>query len=170
MKKIIFTLLFVCTCICSFAGNPMKVVNGNNKFLKEDATATVSIDWSQAQWNYEKPLTDQWGDSYQKLTTLGEQAFIEGFNEKSKKLKIQEGDAKYRIEVKISNVDKFYSVMSLVPGNKHKVWGKILVVDIQTGTTVCEADFKELQGGRDFSIDNSFAKCMKDLGKATAKL
>ena len=170
MKKLLITLLVMCTCIGAYAGNPMKVTSGNGKFLKEDATATVGIDWTQAQWNNEKPLTDQWGDEYQKLIADGEKAFIQAFNENSKKLKINDTNAKYRIEVKITNVDKYYGVMSLVPGYKHKVWGSIAVVDILTKTTVCEANFDELTGGRDFAIDDSFIKCMADLGKAVAKI
>ena len=108
-------MLMVCTFISVYAGNPMKVTSGNGKFLKDAATATVSFDWSQAQWNNEKPLTDQWGDEYQKLVEAGEKAFKEGFNENSKKVKIAEADAKYRIEIKITNMDKYYGVMSLVP-------------------------------------------------------
>lgn len=170
MKKFFISMLMVCTFISVYAGNPMKVTSGNGKFLKDAATATVSFDWSQAQWNNEKPLTDQWGDEYQKLVEAGEKAFKEGFNENSKKVKIAEADAKYRIEIKITNMDKYYGVMSLVPGYKHKTWGTVAVIDILTNTAVCEAAFEELTGGRDFTIDDSFLKCMSDLGKAIAKI
>ena len=104
MKKLLFTMLMLCTIIGAYAGNPMKVTNGNGKFLKEAATATVTFDWSQAQWNNEKPLTDQWGEDYQKLIEAGEKAFKEGFNENSKKVKIADGEVKYRFDVKITNI------------------------------------------------------------------
>lgn len=170
MKKLFISMLMVCTFIGAFAGNPMKVTSGNGKFLKEVATATVSFDWSQAQWNNEKPLTAEWGDEYQKLIAAGEKAFIQGFNENSKKVKINDVPGQYSIEVKITNLDKFYSVMSLIAGWKHKAWGTIVIVDVSTRTTVCEATFEELSGGRDFAIDDSFLKCMSDLGKAIAKI
>lgn len=169
MKKLAITMLVLCTCIGAYAGNPMKVTSGNGKFLKETATATVTFDWSQAQWNNEKPLAEQWGDEYQKLVAAGEKAFKEGFNENSKKVKIADSDAKYRFDVKITNLDKYYGVMSLVPGYKHKAWGTITVVDVLTNAAVCEMTFEELTGGRDFAIDDSFIKCMSDLGKAVAK-
>lgn len=170
MKKLLFTMLMLCTIIGAYAGNPMKVTNGNGKFLKEAATATVTFDWSQAQWNNEKPLTDQWGEDYQKLIEAGEKAFKEGFNENSKKVKIADGEVKYRFDVKITNMDKYYGVMSLVPGYKHKTWGTIAVVDVSSNAPVCEVTFEELTGGRDFAIDDSFLKCMSDLGKALAKI
>ena len=100
---------------------------------------------------------------------VAEKAFKDGFNENSKKVKIADSDAKYRFDVKITNLDKYYGVMSLVPGYKHKAWGTITVVDVLTNATVCEMTFEELTGGRDFAIDDSFIKCMSDLGKAVAK-
>ena len=60
--------------------------------------------------------------------------------------------------------------MSLVPGHKHKVWGTVAVIDVLTNSAVCEATFEELTGGRDFAIDDSFFKCMSDLGKAVSKI
>ena len=67
-------------------------------------------------------------------------------------------------------MDKYYGVMSLVPGYKHKTWGTIAVVDVSTNAPVCEVTFEELTGGGDFAIDDSFLKCMSDLGKALAKI
>ena len=81
-----------------------------------------------------------------------------------------DGEVKYRFDVKITNMDKYYGVMSLVPGYKHKTWGTIAVVDVSTNAPVCEVTFEELTGGRDFAIDDSFLKCMSDLGKALAKI
>lgn len=172
MKKLLISLLLVTTFVGALAGNPMRVTSGNGSFLKESASATATFDWSQTQWDYTIPLTEQWGNEYNKLIKLGERAFIEGFNENSKKLKIQDTDGQYRIQVSVTNVDKFYSAVSLsiVPGYKHKVWGKIVVVDVLTNAVICEIAFDELTGGRDFLVDDSFIRCMSDLGKAMAKI
>lgn len=61
----------------------------------------------------------------------GKAQFIEGFNKKSKKIMIvqDESSADYIMFIKFTNFDKFYSMMSIVPGNKHRISGEIIVKD-----------------------------------------
>lgn len=70
--------------------------------------------------------------------------------------------------VKFSNFDKFFSAMSIVPGNKHKIWGEITVVDKKTNEVICVFKVDEFKGGRDFSIFDSFKESMSDLGSDLA--
>ena len=110
-------------------------------------------------------------EEYDAYVENGEAQFIEGVNKKSKKVVIVKDDssADYIMTIKFSNFDKFFSVMSLVPGNKHKIWGEIIVKDKKTGEVICTYIVKEFKGGRDFSIFDSFKESMLDLGSELAE-
>lgn len=137
--------------------------------MKNDATVNVVLNWKDAKWNNEIPIKEQWGDEYQAYVERGEEFFIKGFNKTSKKVRIvEENIADYVMIINISNVDKFFSAMSLVPGNKHKIWGEIVVTDKKTGDLVCKYSVKEFKGGRDFSVFDSFTECMEDMGSELA--
>ncbi len=169
MKKIILTLSLLLMCMCVFAGS-VKVTKGKTSGFKENANASVAFQWDGAKWDRGEPLQQHWGNDYDRLKQVGESAFIQGFNEKSKKIKIEETDAHYRMDIKIVSLDSFFSVMSIVPGHKHKVDAIITIYEVSTDRLVCEIKTDEFEGGRDFSYDDSFTECMSDLGKKIAKL
>lgn len=169
MKKICLTFCMAMIAMLAFAGG-IKVSQGNAKFMKNEGVIAVFFDWSNAKWNFEKPVKEQWDAEYEAYVENGEAQFIEGFNKKSKKIKIVKdaSSTDYVMTVKFSNFDKFFSAMSIVPGNKHKIWGEITVVDKKTNEVICVFKVDEFKGGRDFSIFDSFKESMSDLGSDLA--
>lgn len=170
MKKIYLTLCMAMIAVFAFAGG-VKVSKGKATFMKSECKIAVVFDWSNAKWNEQQPVKEQWKDEYDAYVENGEAQFIEGFNKKSKKAQIvkEDSSADYLMTIKFSNFDKFYSMMSVVPGNKHKIWGEITVTDKKTGDVICTYNVKEFKGGRDFSIFDSFKESMRDLGSELAE-
>ena len=169
MKKIYLTICMAMMAVLAFAGG-IKVSKGKANYMKNEGKMTVVFDWTNAQWNNEGPVKDQWKEEYEAYVENGEAKFIEGFNDKSKKVKIVKGESSpnYVMTIKFSNFDRFYSMMSIVPGNKHKIWAEITVSDKNTGEVICVYNVKEFKGGRDFSIFDSFKESMEDLGSELA--
>ena len=168
MKRTSLTLCLALMTVFAFAGG-IKVSQGKASFMKNEGTVNVVFNWKDAMWNNEKPVKEQWNDEYDAYVEKGEAFFIEGFNKTSKKVKIvKDTSADYVMTVNFSNFDRFYSVMSLVPGNKHKIWGEIVVTDKRTGEVICKYLVDEFKGGRDFSIFDSFTESMTDLGSELA--
>lgn len=171
MKKALLTLVAMLICIVTFADNSTKIVQGNASFLKKRGIANISFNWSNAEWdNGKETLKEHWGDEYERTVKRGEKAFINSFNENSKKLKISTDSAQYRIEVEMGNIDYFFSAMSFVPGHKHRISAKIKIVEIATGNTVCVVEVDARKGGRDFVVSDSFVKAMEQVGEDVAKL
>lgn len=170
MKRFYCSMIVMLFSVIAFAGSPIKVSNGKTSFLKESAKACVTFDWSAAKWDNGKTLKEHWGNNYEMLIKAGAESFIKGFDAVSKKLKTSDAEGKYLFDIKITNVDEFFSAMSVVPGHKHKVWATIDVIEKANNNKVCEIKVESFKGGRDFSIDDSFKECMSDLGKSIAKL
>lgn len=170
MKKIYLTFCMAMIAMFAFAGG-IKVSKGKASFMKKECKIAVAFDWSNAKWNNEQPVKEQWKDEYDSYVENGEAQFIEGFNKKSKKAEmLKDGSpSDYLMTVKFSNFDKFYSVTSIVPGNKHKIWAKITVTDKESGEVICTYNVKEFKGGRDFSIFDSYKEAMRDLGSELAE-
>ncbi|MBR4389167.1 MAG: hypothetical protein IKT00_08315 [Prevotella sp.] len=169
MKKYVLTLSLLLMCVSAFAGS-VKVTKGKTSGFKENANASISFQWDGAKWDRGEPLQQHWGNDYERLKQVGESSFIQGFNEKSKKLMIEEAEGQYRMVVKIVSLDSFFSVMSFVPGHKHKVDAIITIYEVSTDSLICEIKTDEFEGGRDFSYDDSYAECMGDLGKKISKM
>jgi len=178
MKRILLTII-ACTVMLgvgSFASAKdapvIEVVKGTAKVLKENATANLTIDWSNAYWMESGLMKDELsaGD-YEKYTTTAPNKFKEAFNDNSKGLKIvDDSTAVYEIKVVVSKIDYFFSVMSVVPGHKHTFWGKVIVTNKSTGEEVLEVNLARFKGGRDFVKDDSFYEMFLDLGKKVSKL
>ena len=170
MKKICSTFCMVMIAVVVFAGG-VKVNKGKTTYMKTEGKMFVVFDWEDARWNNEMPVKKQWNEEYEAYVENGEAQFIEGFNNKSKKIMIvqDESSADYVMIIKFLNFDKFYSMMSLVPGNKHKIWGEIMVKEKKTGEIICTYTVEEFKGGRDFSIFDSYKESMRDLGTKLAE-
>ncbi len=172
MKRLFLAFFVVMFAVFAFAGG-IKVRQGKASYIKEkNGKVAVVINWDKAKWNNEKPLKEQWGDEYKEYVKAGLANFIEGFNKESQKVKAVSSDepSDYVMTITISNVDKFYSVMSIVPGNKHKIWGEASVRNKKTGEEVCTYVIDEFKGGRDFSIFDSFKEAMRDMGAKLASI
>ena len=171
MKKILFTIVSLLVTVNMFAGSSIKVKEGDASFMKNSGTVAVVINWDNAQWNKEMPVREHWTEEYDTYVSEGYAKFVEGFNEKSKSLKVADSaeGATYVMNIEVTNVDRFWSAMSVVPGNKHKMWGTVTVTEKATGKVVCVYSLNEFKGGRDFSILDSFKEMMKNLGKELAE-
>lgn len=169
MKKILTLLCMAFVCICAHAGKNVTVTQGSTDFLKESVKLGVTFDWSQAKYDNNGDIEEKLKD-FDKMKTYAQTSFIAGFNANAKKARIiEEGDTDYSIVVKVTNVDMFFSAMSIIPGYKFKVWATVTVKNVKTGEMVCEVIADEVKGDRDFKIDDSYRKCMKLLGELIAK-
>lgn len=169
MKKIYLTICMTMIAVFAFAGG-IKVSKGKAAYMKKEGKISIVFVWSSAKWDNQKPVKEQWTDEYDAYVENGEAQFIEGFNEKSKKVKIVKDDssADYVMTITILNVDRFYSMMSIVPGNKHRITAEIKVTDKKTDEVICIYNAEEFKGGRDFSIFDSYKEAMKDFGSKLA--
>ena len=67
MKRVFLALVAVFASIVAFAGNPLKVTNSTvalKQFMKEQANATLVIDWSKAQYDNKKSASAEFGTDY----------------------------------------------------------------------------------------------------------
>lgn len=168
MKRLYLSFCMAMFTLIAFAGG-ITITQGKASFMKKEGSISVVFNWDNAKWDNRIPVKEQWKDEYQSYVENGEVCFIEGFNKSSKKVKIVKGESDYLMTVNFSNFDKFYSVMSTIPGNKHKIWAEITVTDKKTGEVICKYDVKEFKGGRDFLVFDSFKESMEDLGSKIVK-
>lgn len=172
MKKLIAIFCLGIYSVLAFAGDGIKVTNGKATFLKEEATAEIVFCWKGAKWDNSQSLKEHYGTAYDAQVKAAETSFLTGFNDKSKKVSAKSNDAsaKYQIKIEITNLDKFYNVMSFIPGFTHKVWANVKVVEKASGSVVCEAVVEEFEEGRDFTEDDSLKKVFVEFGGKIARL
>lgn len=153
-----------------YAGG-IKIIVGNAKYLKEYASIAVVFNWEQTMWNMEKPVKEHWGDSYQEYVDQGQASFIDGFNNASSKIKIvnDASSANIIMNITLKNFDYYFSVMSFVPGHKHKVWAEISIIQKETGNVLCKYVVDEFKGNRDFSVFDSYTEMMSKLASEIVK-
>ena len=170
MKKICLTFCMAMIAVLTFAGG-IKVSKGKASFIKKEGKVAVVFDWNNAKWNNEKPIQQQWVDDFDFYVENGKTKFIEGFNKKSKKVKIVNDGTSvdYIMSIKLLNFDRIFSMWSMVPGHKYKVWAEITVTDANTNDIICVYNVKEFKGGRDFSALDSYKECMFDFGTELAE-
>lgn len=165
MRK--FGLLLIMSLFTLLAGaKDIKVTEGSTDYLKTGGTIDVNFHWDNATYNFEKSVKEEWGDKYDKYKTEGKEYFIGGFNHGNKVLKMvgDGSNADYTMTVTMTNFDKYFSPMSLVPGNKYKVWAEITVKDNKTGKVVCAYKVTEFSGTTELSVFDSFLRTMRTLG------
>lgn len=155
-----------------FAGNPLKVKEGNKKFFKTAAGgALLEVSFAGASYDDKMPLTDRYPDvdNKTKIAILG---FQEEFDEESKNMNIvtKKEDARYKISVKVTKVDEFINPMGWVVGPCVRVWGTVTVTDIADGSTQLVVDIDEIDGGSAINTDRAFNDTFGKLGERLAKL
>lgn len=166
MKKYLLLFLISLSSMFAFAGSEIKVIEGSAACFKEKTTATVTFDWDDAMWNNEISLAEQLTDKYVTYKKIAEEQVIKALNECSKGLKpsMEGDDAKYDINIKFTNFDKYLFVMGFKPGFKSKVWADVTITEKSTGATICFIKVTELTGDRDLTLDDSWKKCLYLLG------
>lgn len=160
MKRFLTTAFLFFTAVSLFAAKPLKVNKGSLDVLRQDATATWTIDLSQATFE-KKQSFEAWSeDDYQTRVQGMNDTFFESFNKYSKGLKlVNEGSAPYKLTFKVSDFEQKQG-----PG----MWGSMFirvsgVIDIEdcaSGETVCEIEVNGVKGDTDFVPNDRFPKTM----------
>jgi len=168
MKKILFACAALLLSSSLFAAKPLKVSSGSIDVLKEDVTATVTIDLSQATFEGEKDFKTWCEGEYDTRVKLINDSFFEYFNKYSKGMKLVKDDAPYQLQFKIK---KFERKMGANFGQfSMKIDGAITIVDKASGETVCQLDVDGIKGAADFVENDRFPKTMDTLCKEISKL
>ncbi len=175
MKKLLSTLFALFVCVSMMAGNPLKVVSGKQN-LKEImatvGTALVEYDWSTTMYDNKVSAKEKFGSDYDYVVKDCSQSFMNGFNAKSKSLKLttDKASSKYKFVLKVDNVDSFFAAMRFVPRNEAKMWGKLTIVSTESGETLAEINIVEAEDGADFVFKDCFGKTFSILGEKVSKL
>ena len=160
MKRILTTVLLLFSAVTLFAAKPLKVSKGSVDVLRQDATATWTIDLSQATFE-EKQSFETWSEGdYQTRVQSINDTFFDSFNKYSKGLKlVNDESAPYKLTFKVSNFDRkqgpgMWGSMFV------RVFGVIEIEDCATGETVCEIEVNGVKGDTDFVENDRFPKTM----------
>ena len=170
MKRFLTTAILLFTAASLFAAKPYKVSKGSVDVLRQDATATWTIDLSKATFE-EKQSFEAWcEDEYQTRVQLMNDAFFNSFNNYSKGLKlVNEGSAPYKLVFAVSDFEQkqgpgMWGSMFI------RVSGVIDIVDCASGETVCEVEVNDVRGDTDFVQNDRFPKTMDWLCRDLFKL
>lgn len=173
MKKVFGMLFALLVSATMFAGNTVKVVNGKKEakeIFNEKVVTVAQIDWNNVKYDNSKDLHEVWGDKYDYFVKACTENFVNGFNDESKGLQVtvNTSEAKYKMVVKLTNIDKYFNVMNIVPGHTVKIWATIIVATIN-GEQKVEIEVDSMKGSRDFSPDDCYTKAFRILGERVAK-
>lgn len=173
MRKILTLLFALLVSAASFAGNTVKVVKSINNakaILGKNLSAVATIDWSEVKYDNSKDMHDVWGIKYDYFAHECTEKFISGFNENSNGLQVATDaqHTKYSMTVNLTNIDKYFNVMNIVPGHTVKIWATVVITSEQ-GDKVMEIEVDSMKGSRDFSPDDCYTKAFHILGKRVAK-
>jgi len=160
MKRLLITAVLLLTAASLFAAKPLKVNKGSLDVLRQDATATWTIDLSQATFE-KKQSFEAWSEGdYQTRVQGMNDTFFDSFNKYSKGLKlVNAGEAPYELVFKVSNFDRkqgpgMWGSMFI------RVFGVIDIIDSASGETVCEIEVDGVKGDTDFVENDRFPKTM----------
>lgn len=173
MKKLYLILVGSIFSLLTFAGNTVKVVEGE-KGIKEafasKVVASLKIDWSDAQYDHSKSMKEYWGDKYDYFVKECEDNFKKGFDEKASGLRLgKKGEPQYKLLIKVDNLDRYVNVMNIVPGFTVKFWGTIIIYTSE-GKEIGKIEVDSMKGNRDFNIEDAFGKAFYILGKRVAQM
>ena len=176
MKKIISSICLMAVCIGMFAGNPFKITMGKQNvrnLMKETAIAVVEYDWSGTMYDNKVTAEEKFATDYDFVVSHCQSNFVSGFNGASKGLRLSNeanADAKYKMTLKVTNLDSFFAAMRFVPRHEGKMWGKVSVMSIATGEPVFEATIDEAEDGCDCIWRECFGKTFAEMGKNMTKI
>lgn len=174
MKKLLVIFAAVCMSLSAFAGNPVKATTGGaavKALMKDSAGIVLECDWSQTQFDNRVPLKEQMGEDYEFIVKDCEAKFAEGFNAKSKGLKMTADTtaAKYRLVLTVKNVDCRIQV-GFVARWESKMWGSFKIVGTEDGATIAEGVIEEAEDGTDFVKKECFGKTFLLVGEYFTKI
>jgi len=169
MKKLLLVSALLLASVSLFAAKPLKVTKGSLDVFKQDATATWTIDVSEAKFvNNGVFAKENKGDfktwceeDYDERVRLMNEAFFDSFNAKSPGLKlVNDGDAPYKVILKIDTFER--SQGPGVMGSCYiSIYGTLSVNDAATGDTALEIQVHNVKGDTDFVETDRFPKTMQ---------
>lgn len=160
MKKFLVSAVLLLTAASLFAAKPLKVSKGSLDVLSQDATATWTIDLSNATFE-KKQAFETWceGDYQTRVQSMND-TFFNSFNKYSKGLKlVNAGEAPYQLVFTVSNFERkqgpgMWGSMFV------RVFGTIDIIDCASGETVCQIEVNGVKGDTDFVENDRFPKTM----------
>ncbi|MDT3366204.1 MAG: hypothetical protein LIQ26_02835 [Bacteroidota bacterium] len=160
MKRLLITAVLLLTTASLFAAKPLKVNKGSLDVLRQDATATWSIDLSKATFEKSQSFEAWCEGDYQTRVQSMNDTFFESFNKYSKGLKlVNAGEAPYQLVFTVSNFERkqgpgMWGSMFV------RVFGTIDIIDCASGETVCQIEVNGVKGDTDFVENDRFPKTM----------
>ena len=168
MKKILTLSALLLASVSLFAAKPLKVTAGSLDVLKENVTATATIDLSQAMFEKEADFKTWCEGEYDTRVKIINDSFFEYFNKYSKGMKLVKDEAPYKL---VFTIKTFERKMGANFGQfSMKLFGTIDIVDKASGQTVCQLDVDGVKGAADFVENDRFPKAMDALCKEISKL
>lgn len=165
----LFIMLAVST-ICLAGG--IKVKNGQASFKNETANAIAEFDFSNTTWEGKENFKVWCKDQYENRITAIERAFVNSFNDNSKSLKISKdnSDIKYKIVIKVIDLERHQAFTGSWGQGKFSTTALIIVKEISSDMTICEIEVNGYGSGKDYDYADGLAKCYKGLAKEVCKL
>ncbi len=182
MKKIMFLMFAVLMSISAMAADELVFVkSGNASVLKEAATSTFSVDFSNVKIKdmtldeYAKTRHDKdFKENYVKDMVNGGKQFAKRFSSKSKTFKFNDAGGKYTTTFNIESMDMgnfaagFFSIKKGQGGIG--LVGDITVKDASTGETVLVLRVDNVKGLIDFSESSRIQSAFDELAKAIVNM
>ena len=171
MKKIILLVAACVVAMSSFAKSDLKVKSGSMAWAKEKVKVAVKFDFSMTKWEEKEEFKAWCGEDYDVRTRIINDNFTLGFNNKTKGAELSQNEegAKYRMVVKIGNMEMHQSPFGMWGQLHVRCWGTIEVFDIASGECVCTVEIDGACGDGDYVPNDRFAKCYDAVGETLAK-
>jgi len=168
MRKFLLISALMLATVPMFAAKPFKVTKGSLDVLKQEATATYTIDLSEAQFvNNGVFAKENKGDfktwcegDYDERVQLMNDEFFKAFNQYSNGLKlVSEGDTPYKVILKVDTFERAQGPG--VMGSCYiSIYGTLSVIDTASGDTALEVKVNNVKGDTDFNETDRFPKTM----------
>ena len=168
MKNFFMTMCLLLCSIVAMASNPLKAIEGKKNLstiMRSKGKALIVFDWSEAKYDKDKDLKEKLGNDYDFVLSDCEKSFIKGFNGKS-----NASEATYKFILKVTCIDRYFSVMSFVPKHEAKMWGSLEIVDVKTKESLVKITIDEAEDGKDSVPRECFGKTFFNLAERVAKL
>lgn len=169
MKKT-FAILFFLSVFCLSSHAKLGIINkdGTTAFMREtNATATLSIDFSQAIWEKDLNFKDYCKTENlnpDELMQSSEKGFTAALNEKTNGLRISnDNNATYHILVRIKALEQHTGYSTW--GRMYlQMWGELEVQNAQ-GERIYLGEIKCIKGGEDYVTTDRYEKAFIELAQ-----
>mgnify|MGYP004447654249 CR=1 FL=1 len=171
MKRFISVFAIFLSFVIAFASEKtFTLVEGDLNPIKGGGNIFVTFDFEDATYDNKEPLAVHY-ENLSELIVKVLSDFNQTLQKKAKKINVVDKvtEAEYTVTVKVNNMDCYFKVMSFVPGSDTKMWGFVTIKDNVTGENIAVIKITECDGGRDFSVDDSFVKCFHKVGEELGK-